>query len=73
MKHILMMCVLLLSFYLGLYEGNLVIWEDGRKTPTMILPYKATLFPQEDQNRLKEGIPFESHDELYGLLEDFIS
>lgn len=73
MKHILMMCVLLFSFYLGLYGDNLAIWEDGHKSPTLILPYKAALFPEEDQKRLKEGIPFESHDELSGLLEDFIS
>lgn len=73
MKHILMMWLLFFGFYLGIYEGRLAIWEDGHNNPTMILPYKASLFPKEDQNRLNDGIPFESHDELTELLEDFIS
>lgn len=73
MKHILVMCTLFLGFYLGLYNGNLAIWEDGHTQPSVILPYKAAIFPADDQNRLKDGIRFENHDELSGLLEDFMS
>lgn len=72
MRHILLY-ILAFGFYLGVYNGNLAIQEDGKSKPLIVLPYKATLFPQEDQQRLKEGIPFEDPDELGRLLEDFMS
>lgn len=71
MKHILAMCLLLLSFYLGLHQNRLTIFEDDK--PICILPYRGDLYPETDQARLKEGIPFESNEELADLLADFIS
>ena len=72
MKHIqLTALLLLLGFYLGLHNNHLTIFEDGR--PVVILPYSAELYPNEDQNRLRQGIPFETNEELSALLENFIS
>ena len=71
MKHILSAVVLLLSFYLGIHNNRLTIYEDT--TPVIILPYRADLFPLADQQRLSAGIPFETNDELSSLLENFIS
>ena len=73
MKHIISVVALLLSFYLGLYNNNLAIYDTEHSKPVMVLPYRADLYPQEDQQRLRAGIHFESNDELAGLLEDFIS
>ncbi len=71
MKHIITAAVLLLSFYLGLHDNRLTIFEDGK--PIIILPYRGDIYPAEDQQRLRQGIPFETNDELSALLEDFIS
>lgn len=72
MKHILL-CIIALGFYLGIYNGNLAIMEEGRSKPAVLLPYKAAMFPKEDQERLKAGITFKNPDELGSLLEDFLS
>ena len=71
MKHILAMCLLLLSFYLGLHQNRLTIFEDNK--PIFILPYRDDLYPEKDRARLKEGIPFESNEELAELQAEFIS
>jgi len=71
MKHIQLTALLLLGFYLGLQGNHLAIFEDSR--PVIILPYKADLYPAQDQQRLRQGIPFETQEELSSLLEDFIS
>lgn len=72
MKHILTLSLLLLSFYLGLYNNRLTIFE-ANGTPVMVLPYKAELYPEQDRQRLRQGIPFETNEELTKLLEDFMS
>ena len=71
MQHIISISILLIGFYLGLYNNNLTIFEDGK--PIITLPYHSEIYPTEDQERLREGIPFETNDELSALLEDFIS
>lgn len=71
MKHILTLTLLLLTFYLGLHGDRLAILEDGK--PVIILPYRADIYPEEDRARLKEGIAFETNEDLSALLEDFIS
>ena len=64
-------CLLLLLGYLGLHKGYLALFEEGK--PVMILPYKALMYSQEDQQALQKGIPYESEEELTRLLEDFLS
>ena len=71
MKHIQLTALLLLYFYLGLHSNHLAIFEGNK--PMIILPYKADLYPAEDRQRLRQGIPFETQEELSSLLEDFIS
>ena len=73
MKHILTLSLLLLSFYLGLYNQQLAIYDCRKSHPVMILPYRAELYPEADQNRLRDGIPCTTNNELARLLEDFIS
>ena len=71
MKHILTLSLLLISFYLGLHDNRLAIYENGR--PVIVLPYRGDIFPVEDQKRLQQGIPFDTNEDLCSLLEDFIS
>lgn len=66
-------CLILLMGYLGLHNGYLALFEDGSSEPSLILPYKAELYPQADQEALKQGIPYETQEELTRLLEDFLS
>ena len=73
MKHIIALIPLLLSFYLGVYNENLAIWDTETKKPVFILPYKMKNYPEADQQKLREGIPFETPDELSALLEDYMS
>ena len=73
MKHIIALIPLLFSFYLGVHNENLAIWDTETKKPIFILPYKVENYPEADQQKLHEGIPFETPDELSILLEDYIS
>ena len=73
MKHIIALLPLIFSFYLGVYNGRLAIWDTDTKNPVFILPYKVSCYPEADQDRLREGIPFETTQELSVLLEDYIS
>ena len=64
---------MLLSFYLGIYNNHLAIFDSERKYPVITLPYRADLYPEEDQKRLRSGVEFNTGEELSRLLEDFIS
>ena len=66
-------CLLLLMGYLGLHNGYLALFENGSSEPSMILPYKAELYPKADRQALENGIPYENQQELTRLLEDFLS
>lgn len=65
--------ILLLTLYLGLSDGYLAIFRKGEAQPMQVLPYHSSLFPQEDRQALRDGIPFASEAELNKLLEDFTS
>ncbi len=69
-KQILSLLLAAIS-YLGIHNGHLAIFEDGK--PLAVLPYRAEVYSQEDQDALRQGIPFENEKELCALLEDFLS
>lgn len=56
------------------YEGKIAIYKTGEENPTQVLddPYISNL-PQADQQRLHEGIPVFTDDELTALIEDYTS
>ena len=70
MKHLLLF---LLVGYLGSYNGQLALFEQGKQVPDTVLPYRAEIFPVDDQKALKDGIPYRSESELNRLMEDFLS
>ena len=59
--------------YLGIHNGYLALFDEGQPQPLMVLPYRAEIYPQEDQKALQQGIRYESQQELSQLLEDFLS
>ena len=59
--------------YLGIHNGYLALFDSSQAQPVMILPYKAQLYPEKDQDALRKGIIYESPEELTRLLEDFLS
>ena len=65
--------LILLLGYLGLYNGQLALYNSNRSTPDTVLPYRVELFPEADQESLRYGIPYNSESELSRLLEDFLS
>ncbi len=64
--------ILVLGFLLGIKDGYIALWKDGNQQP-QVFPYRAQMLPQEDQQRLKEGIRIKDSRELAQLLEDYLS
>lgn len=65
--------ILLLGFLLGIYEGKVALWKDNQKKPIKVFPYQASLLPEADQERLRQGVHVNSISELYKLIEDYFS
>ena len=72
-KRTILANIALLGFLLGIYEGKVALWKDNQKKPIKVFPYEASMFPEEDQKRLKEGVHVDSLSELYKLIEDYFS
>lgn len=72
-RKILLTNLLLFGFILGIHEGKVALWKDGVKRPVKVFPYQASMFPEEDQKRLQQGIHVESLNELYKMIEDYFS
>lgn len=74
MKNKKILCnILLLGFLLGIYEGKIAVWSDHKKEPLRVFPYSASMLPKKDQNRLQNGIHFNSLNELKEFIEDYLS
>lgn len=65
---------LLMAFYiLGVHEGKIALWSGDDPEPVQVFPYRATLLPKADRQRLEEGIRVESMEELHQLVEAYLS
>jgi hypothetical protein len=58
---------------LGSYRGYIAVWMDSGPEPTKVFPYSTQSLPPEDQKRLEKGIQITSAEELYSLLQDYLS
>lgn len=67
--------VLLLTVwgYFGIFNNKLCIYYEPGAEPVRIFPYSVSIFPQNDQDMLTEGIPYCNEMEYHKLLEDFLS
>ena len=73
MKKKMLSLLLVAMGYLGLHNGYLALFDTQQAQPLMVLPYRAEIFPIEDQKALQSGIPYQTQEELTRLLEDFLS
>ena len=65
--------MLLVGFLLGIHNGQIALWADGKSEPVEIFPYQARYLPEADYQALKKGIHIKDGPELQQLLEDFLS
>lgn len=72
-KRVFITNLLLLGFIVGIHEGKIALWKDNQKKPLKVFPYQASMLPEADQERLRQGIYVDSLSELYKLAEDYLS
>ena len=68
------MCQLLIvGFLLGVQNGLVALWEDGKAEPIRVFPYQASNLPLKDQQALEAGIHLDNKLQLIKLIEDYLS
>lgn len=65
--------VLMFYLILGSYKGYIALFDEGSTEPRQIFPNQIITLPEEDQQRLAEGILVRSERQLQQLLEDYLS
>lgn len=60
-------------YTLGVWEGNLAVFEGDGEFPVQLYDVSIASLPTEEQQRLKTGITVQSNGELQALLEDYTS
>ena len=63
----------LTGFLLGLRDGRLALWQEGNSHPEQIYDIRADSLPPADQIKLRRGIQVESREELWEILENYLS
>lgn len=66
------MC-LIFGFLLGIQNGYVALWEDGKADPIRVFPYAANNLPAADRQALEKGIHLDSKLQLIQLIEDYLS
>lgn len=61
------------SFLLGIKDGKVVLWEDGKSEPVKTYSYPLSLLPKEARDALAKGVPLESEQQLYDMIQDYLS
>ena len=65
--------LMVFGFLLGVQNGMVALWEDGKAEPIRVFPYAVSNLPLQDQQRLQQGIHLDSRLELIKLIEDYLS
>ena len=73
MKYRKQLIALALSFLLGVQNGCIALWKEGREEPLRVFPYQVQMLPLADQLALKKGIVIKSDSKLAEFLEDYLS
>ena len=69
----LLTMLLACGFLLGVRNGKLALWRDGEPHPEQIYDIRADTLPPADRLRLRRGIHLESREEVWLLLENYLS
>ena len=72
LKHI-MSYLMIFGFLLGVQNGMVALWEDGKSEPLRVFPYAASNLPLKDQQALEAGIHLDNKFQLIRLIEDYLS
>lgn len=64
---------LVCAIILGSYNGYIALWTGENHQPTKVFPYSVQSLPPADQKRLEDGIEISSPEQLYALLQDYLS
>lgn len=73
MKEKVILYLLAISLYLGIYKGHVALLEHDRTTPVTVYPYPVSIFTEKDQRLLTEGIEIKTEAEVTKHLDDFLS
>ena len=65
--------LLILGFLLGVYEGKIALWKDNQAKPMKVFPVQVSILPESDQRALQKGIRVKNLNQLYKMLEDYLS
>ena len=65
--------VLLAGFLLGLHDGRLTLWREGTVHPEQIYDIRGDSLPPADRLMLQRGIRVENREELWEILENYLS
>ncbi len=68
-SYLALFCMILV----GAYRGYIAVWTANTPEPAKIFPYAIQSLPLADQKRLEKGIEIRSNEELYHLLQDYLS
>ena len=60
-------------YTIGEYNGRLAVYTDGQELPREVYDVYLATLPEEEQLRLRAGIPVEDDVQLQQLLEDYTS
>ena len=71
-KHIISQ-LLVVGFLLGVQNGLVALWEDGKPEPIRVFPYQVSNLPLHDQQKLEAGIHLDNKLQLIKLIEDYLS
>ena len=61
------------SMTLGVFEGKLALFIGQSPYPNAVYDFLIRTLPPEDRTRLEAGIELSGEEELYALLEDYMS
>ena len=64
---------LLAGWLLGVRDGRLTLWKEGFDHPEQIYDIREDTLPPADRLRLRSGIRVESREELWMILENYLS
>lgn len=66
-------CALLAVYLLGVHDGKVALWSGDDPEPEKVFPYRVSMLPKEARERLEQGIPINSMEDLNRLIEAYLS
>ena len=64
---------LILTFFLGLREGNIALWQAGCDEQMRLFPYRAETLPPAVRTAQENGMAFTTSEEVMETVENFLS